>query len=282
MLMLMHVEKECAKSGRKPEHAPVAWIPDGKSFVIRSKERLVSDLLPQFFRQGKFSSFTRKLYRWGFRQVNMQRDRQPQAMYFGNEYFQRDNKALLTNMRSITAAGIRREKAAEFKQSEEVPSSFQPQPQLQNIDSRGLPGFSLPSMSFFPSDRLLAAQPRMTEPSLLPMGAFHQSSIESAMFHEALANAHLQRQLAMQQASFQCQDQAAGQYLRALSQLSAAPNRSALQMPHAHVPQLNLGPPMPPAVVGFPSSANLQQAVTERDRLIAMLLRQTHQPPPLR
>jgi hypothetical protein len=281
MLMLMHVEKEWAKSGRKPEHAPVAWIPDGKSFVIRSKEGLVSDLLPQFFRQGKFSSFTRKLYRWGFRQVNMQRDRQPQAMYFGNEYFQRDNKALLTNMRSITAAGIRREKAAECKQSEEVPSSFQPQSQLQNVDSRGVPGFPLPSMPF-PSDRSLAAQPRMNEPPFITRGVYRQSSIQSAMFHEALANAHMQRQLSMQQASFQCQDQAAGQYLRALSQLSAAPNRSALQMPHAHVPQRNCGPPMPPALAGFASSANLQQTVTERECLIAMLLRQTHQPPPLR
>jgi hypothetical protein len=281
MLMLMHVEKECAKSGRKPEHAPVAWISDGKSFVIRSKERLVSELLPQFFRQGKFSSFTRKLYRWGFRQVNMQRDRLPQAMYFGNEYFQRDNKALLTNMRSITAAGIRREKAAETRQSEEVPSGFQPQPQLQTVDSRGLSGFSMPSMSF-PSDRSLAAQPRMTEPSLLTMGSYQQSRIQSAMFHEALANAQMQRQLAVQQASFQCQDQVAGQYLRALSQLSAAPNRSALQMPHAHVPQRNLGPPMPPALAGFSSSADLQQAITERECLIAMLLRQTHHPSPLR
>ena len=278
MLMLMHVEKECAKSGRKPEHAPVAWISDGKSFVIRSKERLVSDLLPQFFRQGKFSSFTRKLYRWGFRQVNMQRDRLPQAMYFGNEYFQRDNKALLTNMRSITAAGTRREKAAESKQSEEVPSSFQPQLQLQTVDSRCLPGFHLPSMSF-PSDRPLAAQPRMTEPSILTVGAYHQSRVQSAMFHEALVNAQMQRQLAMQQATFQCQDQAAGQYLRALSQLSAAPNRSALQRPHAHVPQRNLGPPMPPALAGFPSSANRQQALTERECLIAMLLRHTRQPP---
>jgi hypothetical protein len=291
MLMLMHVEKECAKSGRKPGHAPIAWIPDGKSFVIRSKEKLVSDLLPQFFRQGKFSSFTRKLYRWGFRQVNMQRDRQPQAMYFGNEFFQRDNKALLSKMRSTTAAGIRREKAAGSKQCDEDPTGFQPQ--LQTVDSRGLPGLSLPSILFpndralaaqprmislpsivFPSDRALAAQPRMTEPSLLTMGAYQQSRIQSAMFDEALANAQLQRQLAMQQASLQCQDQAAGQYLRALSQLSAAP-----QMPHAHVPQRHLCTPMPPVVAGFPSSGSLQQAVTERECLIAMLLQQTHQPP---
>ena len=208
----------------------------------------------------------------------MQRDRLPQAMYFGNEYFQRDNKALLTNMRSITAAGTRREKAAESKQSEEVPSSFQPQLQLQTVDSRCLPGFHLPSMSF-PSDRPLAAQPRMTEPSILTVGAYHQSRVQSAMFHEALVNAQMQRQLAMQQATFQCQDQAAGQYLRALSQLSAAPNRSALQRPHAHVPQRNLGPPMPPALAGFPSSANRQQALTERECLIAMLLRHTRQPP---
>jgi hypothetical protein len=273
MLLLMHVEKEWAKSGRKPENAPVAWMPDGKSFVIRSKEKLVSDLLPQFFRQGKFSSFTRKLYRWGFRQVNMQRDRQQQAMYFGNEFFRRDDKALLTNMRSTTAAGIRREKAAESNESgeeyEEIPSDLQPR--LQTVDSRA--GFSLPSM-LFPRDRSHAAQPRITEPSLFTIDAYQQSRIQSAMFHEALVNTQLQRQLAMQRASLQCQDRTAGQYLRALSQLSAAPNRSALQMSHAYVPQRNLG--VPPAVAGFPSSVNLQQAFIERERLLAMLLRQTH------
>jgi hypothetical protein len=281
--MLMHVEKEYAKSGRKPAQAPVAWMPDGNAFSIRSKEKLVSDLLPQFFRQSKFSSFTRKLYRWGFRQVNVLRDRQPQGMYFGNEDFQRDNKVLLSKMRSITAAGIRRDKAAESKQSEEVPPGFQP----QSLGYRGLPGFNLTSMSLQSDASLAALPPRLAEPSLFTLGNYQQSRIESAMLQQAVANAQMQRQLALQHASLQHQrqDPAAGQYLLALSQFPPAPNMSALQIPSPQTPQHRLFPHALQGAAGsagFPSSTDLQQAMVERERLICMLLRQTHPPPPPR
>ena len=48
----------------------IAWLPDGKSFVIRDKEEFKEKVLSKYFKATKFSSFTRKLYRWGFRQVN--------------------------------------------------------------------------------------------------------------------------------------------------------------------------------------------------------------------
>jgi hypothetical protein len=47
------------------------------------------------------------VYRWGFRQLN--RGIGPdEPIIFGNEYFQRDNADLMVNMRSITAASIRK------------------------------------------------------------------------------------------------------------------------------------------------------------------------------
>ena len=49
----------------------VAWKHDGKAFTINDKDNLTKHLLPMFFQQeSKFVSFTRKLYRWGFRRVN--------------------------------------------------------------------------------------------------------------------------------------------------------------------------------------------------------------------
>jgi len=55
----------------------------------------------------KFQSFTRKLYRWGFRQVN--RGIGPDdPIIFGNEHFQRDDEELMVKMRSTTAASNRR------------------------------------------------------------------------------------------------------------------------------------------------------------------------------
>lgn len=84
-----------------------AWLPEGRSFVIRNPDEFVRTIVPQFFKATKFSSFTRKLYRWGFRQIN--RGIGPDDMIiFGNEFFDRDNEELMSKMRSITAAGTRK------------------------------------------------------------------------------------------------------------------------------------------------------------------------------
>jgi len=88
----------------------VAWLPDGKSFVIRNPDTFTRQVLPKFFKATKFSSFTRKLYRWGFRQVN--RGIGPDdPIIFGNDNFQRDSAQDMTQMRSITAASSRKAEA---------------------------------------------------------------------------------------------------------------------------------------------------------------------------
>jgi HSF-type DNA-binding len=86
----------------------VAWLPDGKSFIIRNPDNFTRAVVPKFFKATKFSSFTRKLYRWGFRQVN--RGIGPDdPIIFGNDHFQRDSLELMAQMRSITAASIRKQ-----------------------------------------------------------------------------------------------------------------------------------------------------------------------------
>ena len=49
------------------EHAneeAVAWLPDGKSFVIVSPEKFSSEVLSKIFKESKYSSFVRKLHRY--------------------------------------------------------------------------------------------------------------------------------------------------------------------------------------------------------------------------
>lgn len=95
---------------QKEENYCVAWLEDGKSFVIRNPDEFTRKVLPNFFKATKFSSFTRKLYRWGFRQVN--RGIGPDdPIIFGNEFFQRDNAELMAKMRSVTAASTRKAEA---------------------------------------------------------------------------------------------------------------------------------------------------------------------------
>jgi len=86
----------------------VSWLEDGKSFIIRNPDEFTRNIVPKFFKATKFSSFTRKLYRWGFRQVN--RGIGPDdPIIFGNEHFQRDKSELMAKMRSVTAASSRKE-----------------------------------------------------------------------------------------------------------------------------------------------------------------------------
>jgi len=47
------------------EHA-VAWLPDGKSFVVVDPDSFVEAVLKKTFKQSKYASFVRKLHRWGF------------------------------------------------------------------------------------------------------------------------------------------------------------------------------------------------------------------------
>jgi hypothetical protein len=47
----------------------ISWLPHGKGFIIYKKKKFASDVLPKAFKQSKYTSFTRKLNRWGFTRV---------------------------------------------------------------------------------------------------------------------------------------------------------------------------------------------------------------------
>ena len=91
----------------------IQWLPDNKSFIIRDADTFTKKVVPKYFKPTKFSSFTRKLYRWGFRQINRGIG-QDDPIIFGNEYFQKDNPELMAKMKSTTAAATR--KAEEMAQ----------------------------------------------------------------------------------------------------------------------------------------------------------------------
>jgi hypothetical protein len=52
------------------DSTPIRWLPEGDAFVIANPAAFTRDVLPRFFKKAKFESFTRKLYRWGFRQFS--------------------------------------------------------------------------------------------------------------------------------------------------------------------------------------------------------------------
>lgn len=44
----------------------ITWVGDGRSFAITNRKKLASIVLPRYFKQSKYTSFTRRLNRWGF------------------------------------------------------------------------------------------------------------------------------------------------------------------------------------------------------------------------
>jgi Heat shock transcription factor len=74
-----------------PEHKDILkWLPGGKAFIIMDKKRFTAEILPVYFKQTQYTSFTRKLSRWKFARV-------PRGPYLGayfHKLFRKDHKAL--------------------------------------------------------------------------------------------------------------------------------------------------------------------------------------------
>jgi hypothetical protein len=111
LLLIVQAEREATKSGRSSETACVAWTNDGQGVILRTTEEFQRKILPLASSCGaKLLSFTRKLYRWGFRQARPKdHNKNVKQKIFCHPMFQRDNKPLMVGMKSTTAEGTRLE-----------------------------------------------------------------------------------------------------------------------------------------------------------------------------
>jgi hypothetical protein len=72
----------------------IAWMPSGKSFSILKPKAFVAQILPEHFKSAKYSSFTRKLHRWGF----MRHYRGDESGAFYHKDFEKDRMDLVEKM----------------------------------------------------------------------------------------------------------------------------------------------------------------------------------------
>mmetsp|Transcript_32598 Transcript_32598/g.74975 ORF Transcript_32598/g.74975 Transcript_32598/m.74975 type:complete len:274 (+) Transcript_32598:102-923(+) len=72
----------------------ITWLPHGKAFIIYKKKKFAAEVLPKYFKQSKFTSFTRKLNRWGFSRVT----RGPETGAYYHKYFQKNEPRLCMQM----------------------------------------------------------------------------------------------------------------------------------------------------------------------------------------
>jgi hypothetical protein len=72
----------------------IAWTPSGKAFNVINTKKFSAGILPTHFKGAKYSSFTRKLHRWGF----IRHYRGEEAGAFHHKYFQKDHLELVEKM----------------------------------------------------------------------------------------------------------------------------------------------------------------------------------------
>ncbi|KAL9189107.1 hypothetical protein ACHAXT_011597 [Thalassiosira profunda] len=72
----------------------VKWLPHGRGFVVRDKDRFGDEILTRYFDGAKFTSFTRRLKRWHFERMS----RGPEMGAYYHKNFVRDQPGLVLNM----------------------------------------------------------------------------------------------------------------------------------------------------------------------------------------
>lgn len=79
------------------EHSDIiSWLPHGNGFLIHKKKAFANEILPNHFKASKFTSFTRKLNRWGFSRA----PRGPETGAYFHKLFCRDKPELCLQMTS--------------------------------------------------------------------------------------------------------------------------------------------------------------------------------------
>lgn len=100
------------------EHSDViSWLPHGNGFIVFKKKKFAAEVLPKYFKQSKFTSFTRKLNRWGFTRIT----RGPETGSYYHKFFLRDHPQLCLQM-SCQNPRFQNEEQFKIEQPYQLPS----------------------------------------------------------------------------------------------------------------------------------------------------------------
>jgi hypothetical protein len=118
------------------KHDVVSWLAHGRAFLVHDPDRFVSEIMPMYFNQTKYSSFQRQLHMYNFQRITAGQDKGA----YHNSYFQRGKPALAIKMQRtrVNGKGTRR------------PGNPHAEPNLYKMES--LPGIPFGAIIDVPVD----------------------------------------------------------------------------------------------------------------------------------
>lgn len=150
------------------EHAKViAWLPHGKIFCIYNKKDFVETVLPRYFNNSKFTSFTKQLRRWRFTRLPNGR----KVSAYHHNLFQRNNKALCMQMSCLPRVTSKKRKA----------NSFPSTPILPSLGMTQVPTTMTATSTFTPPTLMnIIAQSQLSQQQISQHNTHLQNSFESS------------------------------------------------------------------------------------------------------
>lgn len=171
----------------------ITWLPHGRGFAILNKSRFTAEVMPKYFHDTKYTSFTRRLRRWSF---TIQTHGHKKVSYF-HPNFIKGNPDLCRAM--VPVPQVRKSKKSSTKEDEENSSTQKSTSSSKetNHQVRGRAAFQTTAVAaaasqqqtptFNPSIYPSGAAYYSNNPTLNPLhGGLQRQGINSAMNHHNL------------------------------------------------------------------------------------------------
>jgi hypothetical protein len=187
----------------------ISWLPSGRSFCITDQKEFAKNILPKYFREAKFGSFTRRLKRWQFRKVFTSGLSQ---VIFSHDLFHRDRPDFCKIMcckEKVSAAAAAAENIPEARSCANTASLYTPRRhslkamffqrakfQQQELESQQQMRMRAASFSSDSSPLQVPSYPTKPSPTILPGISNSPEVVGSQGVHHNLTCLNLSKDIA--------------------------------------------------------------------------------------
>mmetsp|Transcript_4819 Transcript_4819/g.7425 ORF Transcript_4819/g.7425 Transcript_4819/m.7425 type:complete len:662 (-) Transcript_4819:860-2845(-) len=171
----------------------IEWMPHGRAFLVKQPKTFASQVLPRFFKQSKYLSFTRQLNLWGFKRITRGKD---MGAYY-HEIFLRGRTHLAMRMKRQKIKGTGMKLTPNPDSEPDFYTEYPIMPRLEQSQDQGpLPPLPAERMGMLHQAAAADVSSQNLFKALKVASSQQQSKMQPAVLsHPQLQQIHQQQQL---------------------------------------------------------------------------------------